>query len=211
MINIVDNIKSTNTWLTEFGLDNYDSMISLKQSEGYGRLGRFWESDLGGLYFSVNLPNRNLLPIIIGISVADILVKLKLNVRLKWPNDILLNDMKLGGVICHSEGKITVAGLGINISNKPSISASTSLVGLGIEINKLSFVDELLEKIKNYLNFNDRDIIDKFLFYDCLIGKQVSWSEGNGTVATVSEDGRLVVTTNHEKKIYLTEEIHLND
>ena len=93
MINIVDNIKSTNTWLTEFGLDNYDSMISLKQSEGYGRLGRFWESDLGGLYFSVNLPNRNLLPIIIGISVADILVKLKLNVKLKWPNDILLNDM----------------------------------------------------------------------------------------------------------------------
>ena len=170
MINIVDNIKSTNTWLTEFGLDNYDSMISLKQSEGYGRLGRFWESDLGGLYFSVNLPNRNLLPIIIGISVADILVKLKLNVKLKWPNDILLNDMKLGGVICHSEGKITVAGLGINISNEPSIHTSTSLVG-----------------------------------------KQVSWSEGNGTVATVSEDGRLVVTTNHEKKIYLTEEIHLND
>ena len=116
MINIVDNIKSTNTWLTEFGLDCFDSMISLKQSEGYGRLGRFWESDLGGLYFSVNLPNRNLLPIIIGISVADILVKFKLNVRLKWPNDILLNDMKLGGVICHSEGKITVAGLGINIS-----------------------------------------------------------------------------------------------
>ena len=55
------------------------------------------------------------------------------------------------------------------------------------------------------------DIIDKFLFYDCLIGKQVSWSEGNGTVVTVSEDGRLVVITNHEKKIYLTEEIHLND
>ena len=159
MINIVDNIKSTNTWLTEFGLDNYDSMISLKQSEGYGRLGRFWESDLGGLYFSVNLPNRNLLPIIIGISVADILVKLKLNVKLKWPNDILLNDMKLGGVICHSEGKITVAGLGINISNKPSISTSTSLVGLGIEINKLSFVNELLEKIKNYLNFNDIDTV----------------------------------------------------
>ena len=111
MINIVDNIKSTNTWLTEFGLDTYDSMISLKQSEGYGRLGRFWESDLGGLYFSVNLPNRNLLPIIIGISVADILVKLKLNVKLKWPNDILLNDMKLGGVICHSEDKMRdVAG-----------------------------------------------------------------------------------------------------
>ena len=82
MIHLVDNVNSTNTWLTDFNGNYFDSLLSFKQSEGYGRLGRLWESDIGGLYYSLVLPHRDILPILIGVSVADILVKNKVDIEL---------------------------------------------------------------------------------------------------------------------------------
>ena len=116
MINVIDNINSTNTWLTEFNLDFFDSIISLKQSEGRGRQGRFWESYKGGFYYSVVLPKKNLLPIIIGISVAEILYENKIMAKVKWPNDILVEGKKLGGVLCQVQGEKVITGLGINMT-----------------------------------------------------------------------------------------------
>ena len=94
MINIVDNIDSTNIWITQFNNDFFDSIISLKQSKGCGRQGRFWKSNKGGLYYSIVLPYRKILPLIIGVSVSDILVKDIIDIQLKWPNDILVNGKK---------------------------------------------------------------------------------------------------------------------
>ena len=146
MIHLVDNVNSTNTWLTDFNGNYFDSLLSFKQSEGYGRLGRLWESDIGGLYYSLVLPHRDILPILIGVSVADILVKNKVDIELKWPNDILVKSKKLGGIICQSQDGKTIMGLGININNKPSLDTSISLSELGCNIDKLFFIDELTEK-----------------------------------------------------------------
>ena len=209
MINIVDNIDSTNTWLTQFNNDFFDSIISFKQSKGYGRLGRHWESDIGGLYYSVALPYRKILPIIVGVSVSEILVKYKLDIRLKWPNDILVDGKKLGGILCQSNGKSSIVGLGINLHNNPKLSESINLSELNCNINKLIFVDNLSKKISVLLKCKDQEIIDKFLAYDCLIGRFVSWSEGKGLVEKISNEGYLVVRDTNDKVVFLTDEVHL--
>ena len=209
MINIVDNIDSTNTWLTQFNNDFFDSIISFKQSKGYGRLGRHWESDIGGLYYSVVLPYRKILPIIVGVSVSEILVKYKLDIRLKWPNDILVDGKKLGGILCQSNGKSSIVGLGINLHNNPKLSESINLSELNCNINKLNFVDNLSKKISVLLKCKDQEIIDKFLAYDCLIGRFVSWSEGKGLVEKISNEGYLVVRDTNDKVVFLTDEVHL--
>ena len=209
MINIVDNIDSTNTWLTQFNNDFFDSIISFKQSKGYGRLGRHWESDIGGLYYSVVLPYRKILPIIVGVSVSEILVKYKLDIRLKWPNDILVDGKKLGGILCQSNGKSSIVGLGINLHNNPKLSESINLSVLNCNINKLIFVDNLSKKISVLLKCKDQEIIDKFLAYDCLIGRFVSWSEGKGLVEKISNEGYLVVRDTNDKVVFLTDEVHL--
>ncbi len=209
MINIVDNIDSTNTWLTQFNNDFFDSIISFKQSKGYGRLGRHWESDIGGLYYSVVLPYRKILPIIVGVSVSEILVKYKLDIRLKWPNDILVDGKKLGGILCQSNGKSSIVGLGINLHNNPKLSESINLSELNCNINKLIFVDNLSKKISVLLKCKDQEIIDKFLAYDCLIGRFVSWSEGKGLVEKISNEGYLVVRDTNDKVVFLTDEVHL--
>ena len=209
MINIVDNIDSTNTWLTQFNNVFFDSIISFKQSKGYGRLGRHWESDIGGLYYSVVLPYRKILPIIVGVSVSEILVKYKLDIRLKWPNDILVDGKKLGGILCQSNGKSSIVGLGINLHNNPKFSESINLSELNCNINKLIFVDNLSKKISVLLKCKDQEIIDKFLAYDCLIGRFVSWSEGKGLVEKISNEGYLVVRDTNDKVVFLTDEVHL--
>ena len=186
-----------------------DSIISLKQSEGRGRQGRFWESYKGGFYYSVVLPKKNLLPIILGISVAEILYENKIIAKVKWPNDILVEGKKLGGVLCQVQGEKVIAGLGINMTNSSSLEKSISLSALGFSIDKLDFIDKFNEKIKIAMEHSDEHIIQQFQTYDCLIGKYVSWKDGNGQVVKISEDGRLVVRDNLDDLIFLTEEIHL--
>ena len=67
MIHLVDSVNSTNTWLTNFNENYFDSLLSFKQLDGYGRLGRLWESDIGGLYYSLVLPHRDIF-VIIGVA-----------------------------------------------------------------------------------------------------------------------------------------------
>ena len=209
MINIVDTLDSTNTWLTEFNNDFFDSIISLEQSKGYGRLGSFWESEIGGLYYSVVLPYNKILPIIVGVAVSDVLVKYNINIRLKWPNDILVDGKKLGGILCQSQGKSTIIGLGINVNNKPNFSESINLSDLGCNLDKLNFIDSLSKKISVVMGWKEQKVIDKFSTYDCLIGRHVSWSEGKGRVERISEEGHLVIRNTNNKVVFLTEEVHL--
>ena len=209
MINIVDNIDSTNTWLTQFNNVFFDSIISLKQSKGYGRLGRHWDSDIGGLYYSVVLPYRKILPIIVGVSVSDILVKYNIDIQLKWPNDILVDGKKLGGILCHSQEPGAIVGLGINVRNNPNLSESINLSKLGFNFDKLDFIENLSKKIADTINLDNKEIIAKFLIYDCLVGKQISWSEGKGQVEKVSDEGQLVVRDTNNELVFLTDEVHL--
>ena len=209
MITIVDKIDSTNNWLRNFGSNYFDSIVSFEQLKGYGRLGRVWESKLGGLYYSLVLPYNKILPIIVGVSVSDILTRYNLNIRLKWPNDIIVNGKKLGGILCQTQGKNTIVGLGINVSNKSNLSYAANLSDLGCDLDKLNFIDMLSKKIAVVMKWKDQEIIDKFSTYDCLIGKHISWFEGKGKVEKISKEGHLVVRDNNNQLVFLTDEVHL--
>ena len=100
-------------------------------------------------------------------------------------------------------------GLGINLHNNPKLSESINLSELNCNINKLIFVDNLSKKISVLLKCKDQEIIDKFLAYDCLIGRFVSWSEGKGLVEKISNEGYLVVRDTNDKVVFLTDEVHL--
>jgi len=209
LINVIDNINSTNAWLSEFNLHFFDSIIALEQSEGRGRQGRFWESFKGGFYYSLVLPKKNLLPIIVGISVAEILHENRIIAKVKWPNDILVEGKKLGGVLCQVQGEKVITGLGINMTNSSSLDKSISLSTLGLSIDKIDFINKFNEKIRSAIEHSDEHIIQQFLIYDCLIGKRVYWKDGNGQVVKISKDGRLVVRDTLNDLIFLTEEVHL--
>jgi len=103
-------------------------VVALEQTAGRGREGRVWHSPPGGVWLAVLLrPSAAALGIVsirAGLVLADVVDDLlgAPAARLKWPNDVLLEDRKLAGVLCEGRWQgdalqwLTV-GLGVNVAN----------------------------------------------------------------------------------------------
>ncbi|MHA1630467.1 MAG: biotin--[acetyl-CoA-carboxylase] ligase [Candidatus Heimdallarchaeota archaeon] len=103
-------------------------IIAEKQTKGLGRTGRRWESPVGGLYLSVIIQKP--LPIKLfhgfsvrlGLEMAKLLEeKFSLPFKVKWPNDIMLNGKKIGGILIdmnaqNEEINYLVVGIGFNVN-----------------------------------------------------------------------------------------------
>jgi BirA family transcriptional regulator, biotin operon repressor / biotin---[acetyl-CoA-carboxylase] ligase len=111
------------------GAEEGTVVVAAEQTSGRGSRGRVWRSPPGGLWLSALYRPRalvgvELLGLRVGLAVAEALETAGSGLRLgiKWPNDLMLDDRKLGGVLCearwHGEalGWI-VAGIGLNVTN----------------------------------------------------------------------------------------------
>lgn len=157
----LDEANSTNQQLREearTGAKHGTVLWARKQTEGRGRNGRSWESPAGGLYASLLLrPGKNpaqiaQLSFVAAVSAHKALASIlcdgvasgevraaDADIRLKWPNDILLNGRKLGGILLESSiegGKVdwVILGLGVNIERYPEGCEfpATSLAAAGV-------------------------------------------------------------------------------
>ncbi|MDK2952470.1 MAG: BirA family transcriptional regulator [Kosmotogales bacterium] len=124
-----NEIDSTN----KYAIDNYDKLLSstviwsLKQTGGYGRFKRKWVSPIGGLWFSAifkPLKNKNPYDYVkyFSIAICEYLNDLSVKAQIKWPNDIIVNNKKISGILSQTvyNGSKLVAiiiGIGININN----------------------------------------------------------------------------------------------
>jgi len=208
LIHIVDNVKSTNNWLSDF-LSIGDSVLAIKQSEGKGRRGNTWSSDNGGLYFSFTSSNNRLLPFIVGISVVESLVNIKEDIKLKWPNDIILNGKKLGGILCENYGDYTVIGIGLNISNNILLSEAINLHDVNYKIDKLDFISIFKVNFTDNFNLSSEKILEKYAKLDFLMGKKIVWNQGSGVVRSIDVDGSLMVQISKKIVNLYSEEVHI--
>ena len=133
---------------------NGDVIIANYQSAGRGRLDRTFIAPAStALLFSIYLqPQRErddwgFLPLLVGFSIADTLRKINVNVSIKWPNDLLIDEMKLGGIISTAAGSGVVIGIGINVSTTASelpVETATSLKLAGVSKLDRNFLLPLL-------------------------------------------------------------------
>ena len=96
------------------------------QINGKGQRGRFWHSEFGNLYITGSFFNQNNLSpgqisITVGVALTHMLEALQTNqeVSLKWPNDLLINAQKCGGILIEKFDDHYLIGVGINISSHP--------------------------------------------------------------------------------------------
>lgn len=105
-----------------------DSVICLKQLRGRGRMGRQWYSPAGNIYAAWMLPDNpspaqnGLLSLIIGYCFRQAFQEMGISLHIKWPNDLIYNDKKVGGILIEEKNKVQVAGIGLNIVSCPSNS-----------------------------------------------------------------------------------------
>lgn len=132
-----DSLDSTNEEakrLARSGGSHGAVIWAKKQSEGKGRLGRTWLSSEGNLFVSMLLqPEKQMaelgqLSFVASIAVLDAIAPMladKSELKTKWPNDVLLSERKLGGILLESfrtdgcDKSWVVVGVGINIDSFP--------------------------------------------------------------------------------------------
>ncbi|MEO0454185.1 MAG: biotin--[acetyl-CoA-carboxylase] ligase [Verrucomicrobiota bacterium] len=117
--------SSTNEAARDY--DAWTAVVAEKQTVGRGRHGRAWASGPGGLWCSLVLPTPGkpeqweALPLAVGLSVIRTLAAMDVDARMRWPNDIMVNDRKLAGLLLERYAPdCVVAGIGINLTNSPA-------------------------------------------------------------------------------------------
>ena len=108
-------------------LTEWDSLLVVSQWSGRGRQGRVWHSPAGNVYAALRLPYPALpcldsLPLITGCILVEAFAELGLEVKIKWPNDLMLNRKKVGGILIEQQGGVIMAGVGINLVSAPETS-----------------------------------------------------------------------------------------
>lgn len=121
-------------------------IVAAEQLQGRGTRGRSWHSPPGGLWFSILYrtvaeSGLEILPLRIGLAIvrAVELVAPELRLGLKWPNDVMLEEKKLGGILCEARWQGTAlswiaVGVGLNVANPIPSDVATSAVALASRI-----------------------------------------------------------------------------
>jgi BirA family biotin operon repressor/biotin-[acetyl-CoA-carboxylase] ligase len=159
LINL-DTVNSTNTYAWKLAQDGAKEVTIVRakaQTAGKGRLDRKWSSPKDkGIYISfIFRPPNDLkeisdFPVVLALAVAKMLPD-NLNISIKWPNDVLLNNKKIAGILVESKGSgsksdFIVAGIGVNInSQKEEIPAHAT--SLYLETAKKQDIDRLSKKL----------------------------------------------------------------
>ena len=107
-----------------------DWLVALKQESGKGRHGRAWESIDGNFHGSTLIQIRKDDPPAPSLALAAGLALIETiqveasgaPLSLKWPNDLMLGDAKLAGILLERSGDRVVVGFGVNLAGAPSIS-----------------------------------------------------------------------------------------
>jgi BirA family transcriptional regulator, biotin operon repressor / biotin---[acetyl-CoA-carboxylase] ligase len=94
-------------------------VLAEEQTAGQGRHGHSWHSAAGlGIYCSTVLPQTPLLTLALGLAThTAIFEATALVCDLRWPNDLMLDDRKVAGILVQAAGRNAIAGIGINVNH----------------------------------------------------------------------------------------------
>lgn len=229
-----DTLDSTNSYLKRNGkyLDHFTVVQANHQEQGKGRLGRSWQDQGNSLLFSILLkekiePERvPLLSLLAGASVVLTLEHYGLTPFVKWPNDTLVSEKKISGILTEavSEGEdiFYIVGIGINLNQKEfEGELSQKATSLFLLTKKEYDKEEVLTVLLSYFTPLYQDYIQggkKFLTvvksHSYLDQKEVSldyYGEHiHGTVIEITDKGTLLLDVSGKQIEVSSGEVTLN-
>ncbi len=199
-------------------------IITNNQYKGRGQRKNNWISSIhGAITFSLFIKKElssNLLttlPILTGLSVQQALLNFNVKALLKWPNDIILNNKKIGGVLCESNirgdtTKYIVIGIGINVNDdknsliKKKLNNATSLkIEYGSDYEREIIISSIVDRLELNLNLfpnNLKKIIHDWEAVCCHINKNINFKNhiksGEGKFLGLDDDGSVKIIVNEK-------------
>jgi BirA family biotin operon repressor/biotin-[acetyl-CoA-carboxylase] ligase len=235
----VDSTNSIAKFLAGTKVEEGTIVIARSQNKGKGRVGTKWESPSGGIWLSIilypkiNPKKASLITLGGGVAVAKAIRKLGVDAKIKWPNDILVNNKKIGGILTEANSNFhtldyVVVGIGVDSNlNKGSLPKEVEEISTNLknelqeEVNESNLIISLLEEFeKIYEDLrNERfdEILYKWRTLSQTIGSNVlieqQFGKGlKGYVVGINSQGTLILElSNGTLKKVISGENHIRE
>ena len=234
-----ESLPSTNATamtLAHEGACHGTLVLADTQTAGRGRRGRRWHSPPGcNLYCSIILrTDRNqagfltIIPLASALAVAEAIADATaIQCRLKWPNDVMIRNKKVAGILCESvggnPGAVVVVGIGINANSRPEdfpgdvqATATTLLAESGTPVDRTVLVSTVMNRLEERLSFPSSQtlsaVLDSYRRRCVTLGQLVRATMGQGDMIegiaeTIGGDGSLLIRRNEPKAAGRTAEL----
>lgn len=179
-------------------------VVAGEQTRGRGRLGRTWWQAPRALFSSLALTStwpadrRALITLIAGLSVRESIHEhTGVSVGLRWPNDLVVLDGKIGGILTEAAGDRVAVGCGLNLWWPEPAEGAAGLLdadpGPGLaEPLARAWAADLIGRLEPGAEHWDRD---EYREACVTLGRQVSYRSGSGLAVDVTDEGALLVET----------------
>lgn len=198
-------------------------LLTDRQVSGKGRQGRHWISDSeSSLTFSLlldgpsSLADLGLDALVAGIAVVEATHEFGVPCKLKWPNDIVAEGRKVGGILCesrtHNDGALLVVGIGLNVNQrandfteKLAETASSIYLLSGNDINREDLVAATLNHMEPLLKAEPSEIISLWMDRCAHVNRSVSFHQAgsliHGTFIGLNEIGHAMISIEGEVQL----------
>ena len=219
-----DETDSTNvraSRLAEEGAEHGTLVVADQQDAGKGRRGRGWSSLPGtGIFMTLilkpelNPSNASMLTLVAAMAVAKGITRCTgMEAKIKWPNDIIINNKKVAGILTELSAEIDrinyiILGIGINVKtmefSQEISEIATSLYKEGHKISRVDIIRKILKEFENlYLQYINKELKEETLDicrqHSAIIGKDVYLIKGEEKELVkcldMNQEGNLVVRT----------------
>lgn len=218
----LDDISSTNLYLRKLIKDksiNENILVSTNyQEKGRGQRSNIWESEknmniLISFLYVHTTNNYDLFKfnMLISLAIYDFLSKyFKTGLKIKWPNDLMINNKKIAGVLVQNiESNFkSIIGVGININQKEfknfSPQATSFSNELNKEFNRNALILELMNNFENYLinYFQFNDLKNSYMLKIYKFKQQTNFlnnlKEFKGEIVNFNSSGEIIIKSGDE-------------
>lgn len=239
-VQLYQSVETTQSYIKDaIAVDEPQGMVvqALEQKSGKGRHGNEWNSPIGNLYMSILLRpecaarDAGQLAFVIAVALSkaldDYIDEPSANgghaKTLKWPNDILIDGLKLCGILLESEMKANkleavVVGMGLNIFKAPELAVGLNDVAeIPVYVNTVR--DNILDKLSYYYEFWQKKgfapIREAWLKQahglDQPMSARLPDVTYKGIFRGITEEGGLILETEEGEKIIHAAEVHFGE
>ena len=212
-----DKIPSTQTYALNMvamgDARDHTVIMAEAQSDGRGRYHRTWVSHHGNLYasFIFSAEERDpRLAYVVAVAVTETLISFGINPKIKWPNDILIDDKKVCGILIEYAGRFVIIGIGINIKSNPTVPGyKTTKLDNYARVEKSELLNKLMKNLDKWRQVDFPLIRARWMDLATGLNKIVKYRGDNVELIGINENGALVLRNGSRYMLAYGDEISM--
>lgn len=197
----LDRIPSTQDYALDMVArgcaSDHTAIMANAQTSGRGRFRRTWVSHHGNLYISFIFysPERDArLSYSVAVAVSETIASFGMRPTIKWPNDILVEDKKISGILIEYSGDYVVIGIGINVNSNPTVDRyKTTKMDNYSQTPLPELLNRLMHNMEHWGRADFRTVRARWLEFAACINRPVRYRGEPAVLIGINENGALVL------------------